>query len=902
MNKSSSQSSWRSRRNLFSQDAAWLLLLAACVTLFHWRGIQPGFTFLPVDLAGNNLPWRGAEPAALQNSLISDPLYQFYPFLNQALTAVRDDHQWPLWNAQIMLGHPTVGDPLAQPFFPPLLLLGLFFGAARGFALGLWLLALLGAFLTYGWLRVSRASPLAAFAGGLTYALGGYMVTWFETPFWLSTLALLPGVLFAYELALQKRNGRYTALAALLLGLAVLGGQLQFMIIFVLFFALYALGRVVESRLETGRFSYTPLANYALVLILGVLLGSVLLLPAIELLGLSRRAAGSGALDALPWPQLVTLLTPEIFGTTTPIHTVWSSGNFSENTIYAGVVMLLLAGVAPFAERRFFTVYLAVITAAILYFIIGGPGVAALGRLPGLNYASLHRTSFILPLLIAYLGSRTLSAPAISVKASLLIGVVFAVVLFLAYFFVIATARVPRPFPPPGMVKVVLLLALTLLLIALAAYRPRYHKPALLGLAALVFVDLFTFGARFNPAGAIEQLMPPTAVIEYLQQSEHQRVAALQRNNQVLFGPNILSLFDLAEIGGYSSLTIDRYHQLVSAADPVLDVWWMERQGNMVTFSFPTMRLLDLFQVSHLVSPEPVDMTAVRVEFAHDGCASSSETLSNENPLNGRFTVQNTAINRLDLRFRIDEADQARKAMPLIRLWAGAQDGRLVLESEQELVAADEEELAVAFFAAERYAPGQEYVWEVSTGAEQSGISLCVDEAGEPALSVYGSEWREDSVDDLFIYERLAPMPRAYVVYAAEQIADDAGAVARLLDEDFPLRRTAVTADALPLPESSDRPFTPAQITEYGDTRVTVHANSAADGLLILGDQYHPGWHVTVDGSPAELLRVNHIMRGVLLPPGEHDVAFDFLPDSLRLGILLAAIGLALMACLARFK
>lgn len=88
--------------------------------------------------------------------------------------------------------------------------------------------ALLAALLMYGFLRALRISAAAAVAGAFTYALSGYLVTWFEFSFWLTTLAWLPGVLWAYVLAVRKGNWRYVALGGLCLGLALLAGQLQF--------------------------------------------------------------------------------------------------------------------------------------------------------------------------------------------------------------------------------------------------------------------------------------------------------------------------------------------------------------------------------------------------------------------------------------------------------------------------------------------------------------------------------------------------------------------------------------------------------------------------------------------------------------------------------------------------
>ena len=98
----------RCRAGLATRDSGLRLDIVAAagvalgITLFHARGLRPGYTFLPVDLATSNLPWRPVAPAALHNPLISDPLYEFYAFLAFAVTTVRQG-DWPLWNPYILL-------------------------------------------------------------------------------------------------------------------------------------------------------------------------------------------------------------------------------------------------------------------------------------------------------------------------------------------------------------------------------------------------------------------------------------------------------------------------------------------------------------------------------------------------------------------------------------------------------------------------------------------------------------------------------------------------------------------------------------------------------------------------------------------------------------------------------
>lgn len=195
------------------------------------------------------------------------------------------------------------------------------------------------------------------------------------------------------------------------------------------------------------------------------------------------------------------------------------------------------------------------------------------------------------------------------------------------------------------------------------------------------------------------------------------------------------------------------------------------------------------------------------------------------------------------------------------------------------------------FFAPEREAPGKAYRWEISSQQRDSGIALCLDDRGAPAVSVYGNHWTAAYEGEIVIYERTAPLPRAYVVYGARHVGDESQAVAELLSPEFPRWRLALTAEPVALPAAAPAPLTPATIVSSEDTRVVIRATALTDGLLVLGDSYYPGWEATVDGERAPIVRSNHIFRGVLLPPGEHEVVFVFRPCSLFLGLGIAFVG-----------
>ena len=84
-----------------------------------------------------------------------------------------------------------------------------------------------------------------------------------------------------------------------------------------------------------------------------------------------------------------------------------------------------------------------------------------------------------------------------------------------------------------------------------------------------------------------------------------------------------------------------------------------------------------------------------------------------------------------------------------------------------------------------------------------------------------------------------------------------------------------------------------ASITRHEANRVEVRVATRVPALLVLSENFYPGWRVSVDGEQAELLRVNYNLRGVVVGPGEHRVTFTYRPRSVWLGGLISALTLA---------
>ena len=84
-------------------------------------------------------------------------------------------------------------------------------------------------------------------------------------------------------------------------------------------------------------------------------------------------------------------------------------------------------------------------------------------------------------------------------------------------------------------------------------------------------------------------------------------------------------------------------------------------------------------------------------------------------------------------------------------------------------------------------------------------------------------------------------------------------------------------------------------ITSYEPNRLKYEVNTGKGGVLVFSEIYYPGWTVTVDGQPAELGRVNYILRAIHLQPGKHQVELAFFPKSVSVTETVAYIAFVLL-------
>ena len=119
--------------------------------------------------------------------------------------------------------------------------------------------------------------------------------------------------------------------------------------------------------------------------------------------------------------------------------------------------------------------------------------------------------------------------------------------------------------------------------------------------------------------------------------------------------------------------------------------------------------------------------------------------------------------------------------------------------------------------------------------------------------------------------------------------------------KDADLRRVAVADKQFQavLGEAAVQDSTAAvELTSYEPNELKYTVKSRQGGVLVFSEIFYPGWEVTIDGQPAELGRVDYVLRALRVEPGQHEVVMSFFPKTLETTETLAYVALAVLALL----
>ena len=820
------------------------LLIAAAVTVL-WRPILRGEVFLPLDLLAHLPPWRYSyERTPITNPIVSDLLLEHYPRRLLATQILRAG-ELPLWNPYIMSGMPLLADGYSALLYP-LSILFVVLPLARAFGWYALLHLVIAGVGTYWLARGLMPRRLPAMTAGLTYMGCGFTMTWLGFPEFSAVIAWLPvalGCVEGYERTVAAGQGPgagdrglgvgYALAAAVVLALCVLC-QIQL--------AAYAGAAVacywlVRRAVAAPRRLPGALGALASVTVLASLLSAVQWLPTAELaLDSQRRGAAGASMQTLGVSGLLRFVTPAIFG---QARTAPGWGPPTQDALfpYVGFLPLLLAIIGAWGARtvQSLTLLLLALAMLMLSFAPGDVWIFLLQRVPLLDQLpAVYRWTMVLSLALALLAAYGLQT---------LLGVGNAATVLSA-----PGRRWPRR-------------ASRALCLATAG--------ALL-VSALGHLQLFTPHSRYGE------------YITLLRPQMHPWPLAIGGASIALVMGGLLTRTtgarraatgnrSMAAVGRYGADGVGRRAWAIGLPALlliVLDLGWyglpLQSSADPRRLFRPTTDLL-----------AAIGTGAVRDSLTTDLVYPPTRT--------SVFLSQDRGI------YRVLGADYP-SLQPNTFSVFGAQDVR----GYASVFSADYLRFARRWEGKQGDEPGWAQIYLTQAYNTRALLDLMgvryifFNPRSENEARYTGLELvRRD--DEGAIYHNPTALPRAWLVHAVEVLPDDEAVMERLTTPGFPVSTTALLTEAPPeLAAARERERT--TITRYTPREVTVEVQSAAPGLLVLSDAHYPGWEAFVDGQQAHIYTVDTILRGVVVPSGDHQVQFHYRPRSFLIG---ASVSLA---------
>ncbi len=85
-------------------------------------------------------------------------------------------------------------------------------------------------------------------------------------------------------------------------------------------------------------------------------------------------------------------------------------------------------------------------------------------------------------------------------------------------------------------------------------------------------------------------------------------------------------------------------------------------------------------------------------------------------------------------------------------------------------------------------------------------------------------------------------------------------------------------------------------VESYLPNHIVYKTDNPSEGFAVFSEIYYPkGWKVTIDGTEAQMIRANYVLRALEIPAGTHTITFSFEPSTYAVGNTIMLISILLL-------
>jgi hypothetical protein len=137
---------------------------------------------------------------------------------------------------------------------------------------------------------------------------------------------------------------------------------------------------------------------------------------------------------------------------------------------------------------------------------------------------------------------------------------------------------------------------------------------------------------------------------------------------------------------------------------------------------------------------------------------------------------------------------------------------------------------------------------------------------------------------EMKVYQSQFALPRVFFVNRCV-VDDGLDVLKKIAATSFDPRDMAFSQDSITEHIDAPMPGVNAVVLRYGIQDMTIRATATGNNLLFISEAYYPkGWKASIDGKETNILRLDYMFRGVVVPPGTHTVEMKFEPASFTRG------------------
>lgn len=801
--------------------------------------------FFPSDIL-RTIPQYGTEVGwqRTENSLLSDPVFQFEPWRDYAKKRLLSG-EIPFMNSQNALGSPFFANQINAVFYPLTLLY-----YVLPLSLSLLFVHILKIFLmylfSYLYFRSIGIAKHVSSIGGFLLAVSGFVLVWLLWP-QTNVYVLFPLLLYITEKTIQAKNSksRWNILLAVVYFFAILGGHPETLFHIGILNGFYILFRYKNLKQTCISYGY---------IVLGFGLSAFQLLPFLEYLAHSYMLMFRlEEVNAFYLPKIGFLLNsvPFLFGAPHLdfYKPLWQETNFQEMIGgYVGPSVLVLGLVAMFKLKKTsiirFWISVAVVSFGVSYAI---PVFTFINRLPVFNTSANHRfIAFfgfsLIVLSVIFISKIIQSRRSILnsfsrkflVLSLLLIGVLFIVfpIPFLhvdSYpfirFFVLLKSHIG-----------LLFISSSLFFWFFHWYGKKASTVALVGIFMSLFFQTLFFFLTYNPFTKQELYYPDTTLTKAIQNLPDG--VFLEIGNPTLT-ENINLMYDLSSIENYDALEIATFKKRVD--DVLLE---KNQWGNRETV---TQDALDEFGISYVISDYDVRYEKVDIVSKRDN-------------------VSKPFLKGQDISISLETVDSVRGIRLLPATYNRVNNCEVYVSLVTDSVEVEKRTLLCSQLFNNMYYTVS-FLNPLLQNTDSSHIVLSTNATqSTDAVSFYGDGIRPY----VSIISNELRLPTISLVKQTSDWFLFMNINARFAENDGTV-----------------------QLVKEAEEHISLLVDQKKDGVLEVKRAYYPGWEVFVDKQKRHL--VDAPLLTTQLTKGVHIVDFIYIPNSFYIGLYVSLISLSLL-------